>query len=68
MGIWILFQLLQLIGHEGIDAKSLLNFGMLGMHGSAYANRIIDKADLMIAIGVRFSDRSTGNKDDRKNR
>ncbi len=33
------------------------NLGMLGMHGSIAANKAIDRADLVIAIGARFSDR-----------
>lgn len=38
-----------------------LNLGMLGMHGARYTNHVIDAADLLIAIGVRFDDRATGN-------
>lgn len=41
------------------DPRSL---GMLGMHGTSYANWAITRADLMLAIGVRFDDRVTGNK------
>src|SRR5215469_1297123 len=37
-----------------------LNLGMLGMHGARYTNHVIDAADLLIAIGVRFDDRATG--------
>jgi acetolactate synthase-1/2/3 large subunit len=37
-----------------------LSLGMLGMHGTWYANTAISKADLIIAIGVRFDDRVTG--------
>jgi acetolactate synthase-1/2/3 large subunit len=33
---------------------------MLGMHGTVYANYAIDKADLLLAFGVRFDDRVTG--------
>ena len=33
---------------------------MLGMHGTVAANYAIDKADLLLAIGVRFDDRVTG--------
>jgi acetolactate synthase-1/2/3 large subunit len=40
-------------GHE-------LSFGMPGMHGMAYANRAVDGADLLIAVGMRFDDRVTG--------
>ncbi|MBZ0274440.1 biosynthetic-type acetolactate synthase large subunit [bacterium] len=41
------------------DPKSL---GMLGMHGTSYANWAITRADTILAIGVRFDDRVTGNK------
>jgi acetolactate synthase I/II/III large subunit len=37
-----------------------LSLGMLGMHGTAYANYAIDNCDLIFAIGVRFDDRVTG--------
>ena len=40
-------------GHE-------LSFGMPGMHGAAYANKAVDGADLLIAVGMRFDDRVTG--------
>ena len=33
---------------------------MLGMHGTVYANYAVDKADLLLAFGVRFDDRVTG--------
>ncbi|AJC11995.1 acetolactate synthase catalytic subunit [Berryella intestinalis] len=38
-----------------------LNLGMVGMHGSKYANLTLNHADLIIAAGARFSDRVTGN-------
>ena len=34
---------------------------MMGMHGEAYVNTAIQKADLLIALGMRFDDRVTGN-------
>lgn len=37
-----------------------LSLGMLGMHGTRYANYAVSEADLIIAIGVRFDDRVTG--------
>ena len=40
-----------------------LNLGMLGMHGSVAANRAIDQADFVIALGARFSDRVALNPD-----
>ncbi|MCB1171669.1 MAG: acetolactate synthase large subunit, partial [Leptospiraceae bacterium] len=41
-----------------------LNLGMIGMHGSAATNRIVEECDLMMALGVRFDDRATGRTDD----
>lgn len=40
-----------------------LNFGILGMHGQVHANRAVDKADVVIAVGTRFSDRVALNTD-----
>ena len=37
-----------------------LSLGMLGMHGTKYANMAVAEADLLIAIGTRFDDRVTG--------
>jgi len=37
-----------------------LSLGMLGMHGTRYANYAVSEADLIIAVGVRFDDRVTG--------
>jgi acetolactate synthase-1/2/3 large subunit len=37
-----------------------LNLGMLGMHGSLAANLAVNRADLLVALGVRFDDRATG--------
>uniref|UniRef100_A0A803KWW3 acetolactate synthase n=1 Tax=Chenopodium quinoa TaxID=63459 RepID=A0A803KWW3_CHEQI len=37
-----------------------MSLGMLGMHGTTYANYAIDKSDLLLAFGVRFDDRVTG--------
>lgn len=41
-----------------------LSLGPIGMHGHAEANRIIDQADCVLAIGTRFSDRSVGTFED----
>jgi acetolactate synthase-1/2/3 large subunit len=38
-----------------------LNMGMMGMHGGAWSNHAIQEADLLIACGMRFDDRVTGN-------
>ncbi len=37
-----------------------LSLGMLGMHGTAYANYAVHESDLLIAVGARFDDRITG--------
>jgi acetolactate synthase I/II/III large subunit len=38
-----------------------LNLGMMGMHGEAWVNSAIQQADLLLALGMRFDDRVTGN-------
>ncbi|MFH2105239.1 MAG: biosynthetic-type acetolactate synthase large subunit [Parcubacteria group bacterium] len=50
-----------LLGMGAISDKHPLHFGMLGMHGMAYANYAVHNADLIIGIGMRFDDRITGN-------
>lgn len=40
-----------------VDADDPRNMGLIGMHGSVAANKAMDKADVMIALGTRFSDR-----------
>ena len=52
-----------LMGIGGFPATHKLGLGMLGMHGTAYANHAIMDADLIIAIGARFDDRVTGRLD-----
>jgi len=49
-----------LLGIGCFPESHVLSFGMLGMHGMAYANLAVDKADLLVAIGMRFDDRATG--------
>ena len=49
------------LGLSGFPADHVLYVGMPGMHGAAYANIAIDEADLLIALGMRFDDRVTGN-------
>ncbi|RKX80966.1 MAG: biosynthetic-type acetolactate synthase large subunit [Spirochaetes bacterium] len=49
-----------LMGKSSIDSNHPLNYGMYGYHGKVAANTAIVKADLIIAIGTRFGDRSTG--------
>jgi acetolactate synthase-1/2/3 large subunit len=48
-----------LLGISCFPESHALSYGMLGMHGMAYANLAIDAADLIIAIGMRFDDRAT---------
>ena len=47
----------------GLGGNHELSLGMLGMHGTVYANYATDEADLIIAAGIRFDDRITGNPD-----
>lgn len=49
-----------LMGLGGFPGTHNLSLGMLGMHGTYYANMAIQNADLLIGIGVRFDDRVTG--------
>jgi acetolactate synthase-1/2/3 large subunit len=50
-----------LLGIGGIPASHPLNLGMMGMHGEAWVNTAIQEADLLLAFGMRFDDRVTGN-------
>ena len=50
-----------LLGLGGFPASHPLALGMLGMHGEAYVNRAVQRADLLLAFGMRFDDRVTGN-------
>lgn len=49
-----------LMGLGGFPGTHRLSLGMLGMHGTYYANMAVQNADLLIGIGVRFDDRVTG--------
>jgi acetolactate synthase-1/2/3 large subunit len=46
-----------LMGIGALDTADRLALGMLGMHGTAFANYAIDDCDLLIAVGARFDDR-----------
>jgi acetolactate synthase I/II/III large subunit len=50
-----------LLGLGSIPASHPLSLGMMGMHGEAYCNLAIQQSDLIIALGMRFDDRVTGN-------
>ena len=52
-----------LMGIGCIPCDHPLNLGMLGMHGTEYANFAVTECDLLIAIGARFDDRVTGKID-----
>ena len=52
---------LTLLGLGGFPASHPLCLGMMGMHGEAFVNTAIQEADLLLAFGMRFDDRVTGN-------
>ncbi|MBS0014773.1 MAG: biosynthetic-type acetolactate synthase large subunit [Arthrospira sp. SH-MAG29] len=52
-----------LMGKGAFDENNPLSLGMLGMHGTAYANFAVSECDLLIAVGVRFDDRVAGTGD-----
>jgi acetolactate synthase-1/2/3 large subunit len=52
---------LTLLGLGGFPGSHSLNMGMMGMHGEAWVNYAIQDADLLLAFGMRFDDRVTGN-------
>jgi acetolactate synthase-1/2/3 large subunit len=52
---------LTLLGLGAFPASHPLCLGMMGMHGEAWVNQAIQDADLLIALGMRFDDRVTGN-------
>jgi acetolactate synthase-1/2/3 large subunit len=50
-----------LLGLGSFPASHPLSLGMMGMHGEAFCNMAIQNADLLLAFGMRFDDRVTGN-------
>jgi acetolactate synthase-1/2/3 large subunit len=50
-----------LLGLSSFPSSHPLSLGMMGMHGEAYCNNAIQQADLLLAFGMRFDDRVTGN-------
>jgi acetolactate synthase-1/2/3 large subunit len=50
-----------LLGIGCFPANDPMNLGMMGMHGEAWVNHTIQEADLLLALGMRFDDRVTGN-------
>ena len=53
-----------LMGLGAFPGTHKLSLGMLGMHGTAYANHAVQESDLLIAVGARFDDRVTGKIDE----
>ena len=52
-----------LMAKGAVPSSSRLNLGLVGMHGSKYADLTLNRSDLIIACGARFSDRVTGTLD-----
>ena len=52
-----------LLGLSALPSDHPLNMGMLGMHGNLAPNVMTNRCDLLIAVGMRFDDRVTGNVD-----
>ncbi len=50
-----------LLGVGALDERHPLAYGFMGMHGWKHVNRAIQSADLLVALGMRFDDRVTGN-------
>ena len=50
-----------LLGLGGFPASDPRHLGMMGMHGEAWVNEAVQRADLLVALGMRFDDRVTGN-------
>jgi len=51
------------MGKGSFPETHLLSLGSIGMHGNPAANRLMGEADVLLAIGTRFSDRATANLD-----
>jgi len=52
-----------ILGASAIPTEHPLNIGMVGMHGNYAPNKLTNECDVLIAIGMRFDDRVTGNLD-----
>ncbi len=53
-----------LLGKGAVDERHPLHLGMMGMHGTAYANKAVANCDLIMSIGGRWDDRITGRVSD----
>lgn len=58
------FVVTTLMGKGAIPETHPLCLGFVGMHGSKYANYALHESDLVVAVGCRFSDRTTGRVSD----
>ena len=52
-----------ILGASAVPSNHPLNVGMVGMHGNYAPNKLTNECDVLIAIGMRFDDRVTGNLD-----
>ena len=52
-----------LLGLGGFPRNHPLSLGMLGMHGMYWSNMVVDQADVVVGLGMRFDDRVTGKAD-----
>lgn len=52
-----------ILGASAIPTSHSLNVGMVGMHGNYAPNKLTNECDVLVAIGMRFDDRVTGNLD-----
>ena len=52
-----------ILGLSALSTKHPLNMGMVGMHGNYGPNILTNQCDVLIAVGMRFDDRVTGNLD-----
>jgi acetolactate synthase-1/2/3 large subunit len=50
-----------LLGLGAFPSSHELSLGMMGMHGEAWVNHAVQESDLLVAVGMRFDDRVTGN-------
>ena len=50
-----------ILGLSGLPSTHKLHMGMLGMHGNYSTNKLTNETDVLIAVGMRFDDRVTGN-------
>lgn len=57
------YVIFSMMGLSAMNAKHPKYLGMAGMYGRQEASRVMAQADLVIAAGVRFADRGTGNKE-----